>query len=164
MRRALGWGLPLLVLAVYVYLALVLGRQLTALAGGQLPFDQRIWGYDLHDTRQYLQVLRPAGYALYQGRVLWVDTLFAALLGGCLLWGMRPLRGAFGMVCVLGVIAYVGLDWGESMWVQRLLTAGPDWVIPRDVAGASAFTRAKFAALALALVLAARQSLRRWRG
>ncbi|WP_127110571.1 hypothetical protein [Pararhodobacter zhoushanensis] len=164
MNRAISWGLPLLTLAVYLYLAVYLGRQLGALADGQLPFDLRVFGYDLHDTRSYLHTLRPAGYALYQGPVFWVDTVFPALMGACFMWWMRPFRGAFGMVCVLVAMSYVALDWGENMWVQRLLDSGGDWVNPRDVWGGSAFTLSKFAVAALAAVLAVRQSVRRLRG
>ncbi|MCW1933965.1 hypothetical protein [Pararhodobacter zhoushanensis] len=164
MNRAISWGLPLLMLAVYLYLAVVLGRQLSALADGLPPFDLRVFGYDLHETRAYLRALHPDGYVLYQGPIFWTDTVFAPLMGLCLVWWMRPLRGAFGMVCVLVAMSYVAFDWGENMWVLRLLGSGPDWLALRDVAGASAFTSAKFAVFALAAVLAARQSLARRRG
>lgn len=164
MVRAINWGLPLLTLAVYAYLALYLGSRLTALAGGQLPFDLRVMGYSLGEARGYLRALPPAGYALAQGPMLWADTVFPLLFGLTLAWWMRPFAGLFGMVCVLAAMSYVALDWGENAIVQAMLTAGPDWVRPLDVMRASTFTIAKFAALALALVLAARQSWRRMRG
>jgi len=161
--RLVSWGLPLLTAAVYAVLVLHFGRQLIAEAQGQLPFDLRAWGYSLNATRDYLRALSPAGYQLAAGPILWTDTLFPALLGLTLAWWMRPYRGAFGMVCVLSAMSYVALDWGENWAVQRMLFAGPDWVNPADVARASAFTQGKFAALALAFVLAARQGWLRLR-
>lgn len=160
-ERAISWGLPLLTLGVYVILVAVLGTKLIELADGQMPFDTRVFGYDMSEVRRYLAALRPEGYVLAQGPVLWVDTLFPALLGLCFAWWMRPYHGAFGMVCVLSAMSYVALDWGENAAVQRLLTAGPDWVTLADVMRASVFTQAKFAAVALCAVLALRQIWRR---
>jgi hypothetical protein len=163
MQRAISWGLPLLALAVYAYLAGYLGQRLSVQAQGQIPFDLRMFGYSLAEARGYLRALSPAGFALYQGPVLWADTLFPVLMGLTLLWWLRPIAGVFGMVCVLSAMSYVALDWGENAAIQTLLTAGPDWVDPADIQRASIFTMAKFAAFALSCVLAARQGWRRWR-
>jgi len=159
--RLISWGLPLVTAAVYAWLALWLGGQLRQMAGGALPFDLRITGYALHDARSYLQALSPAGYTLYQGPAALADTLFPVLFGLTLAWWMRPYSGVFGMVCVMTAMSYVALDLGENLFVQRMLTAGPDWVSYADVTRASALTQGKFAAVALGLVLAARQSWRR---
>ncbi len=164
MIRAVNWGLPLVTAAVYGWLAVWLGGQLAGHSGGLLPFDLRLTGYDLGEARAYLRALTPAGFALYQGPVGWVDTLFPALMGLCFAWWMRPYAGVFGMVCVLAAMSYVALDWGENWAVGRMLQAGPDWVQPVDVVRASALTQGKFAAFALAAVLAARQSWRRVTG
>ncbi|MFN4100295.1 MAG: hypothetical protein ACK4GT_11000 [Pararhodobacter sp.] len=161
MERAIGWGLPLLTLAAYLYLALYLGQKLAAESGGLVPFDLRPLGYDLGAARAYLRDLSPAGYALYSGPIFRADTLFPGLMGLTFLWWMRPLKGAFGTVCVLAATAYTALDWGENLLVLRMLDAGPDWVQPGDVTAASAFTQAKFAAFALAALLAARASWQR---
>jgi len=163
MARVISSALPLLTLAVYLYLAGYLGSQMLAFAEGQLPFDLRVFGYTLGEARGYLRVLTPAGYALAQGPVFWADTVFPPLLGLTLIWWMRPFAGVFGMVCVLSAMAYVALDWGENAAIQAMLEAGPDWVRPVDVMRASTFTIAKFAAVALCVVLAARQRLRRLR-
>jgi hypothetical protein len=163
MIRAINWGLPLLTLAVYVYLAFYLGGQLIDLADGQLPFDLRIMGYSLGEARGYLRALQPSGFALAQGPVYWTDTLFPVLIGLTLLWWMRPFAGVFGMVCVMAAMTCVALDWGENAAIQAILEAGPDWVSPVDVQRASTFTVAKFVALGLAFALAGRQSWRRWR-
>lgn len=163
MTRFINWGLPLLTLAVYAYLAGVLGGQLTDLAGGQLPFDLRVFGYSLGEARGYLRALPPEGFVLAEGQIFWADSLFSVLMGLTLLWWMRPFAGMFGMVCVLVAMTYVALDWGENAAIQAMLSAGPDWVSPIDVQRASAFTSAKFASLALGMMLSARQSWRRWR-
>ena len=156
--RIITWGLPVLTAAVYGWLAVWLGGQLAAQSGGLMPFDLRLTGYDLGEARAYLRALSPEGFALYQGPVARADTLFPALMGLCFAWWMRPFAGVFGMVCVLAAMAYVGLDWGENRAVGMMLEAGPDWVQPVDVLRASAMTQGKFAAFALAAVLAARQS------
>lgn len=163
MSRAVSWALPVVTALSYAWLAVWLGGQLSTQAGGALPFDLRPTGYDLGDARTYLRALSPEGFALYQGPILWADTLFPALMGLCFLWWMRPFAGVFGMVCVLAAMSYTALDWGENAAIQALLTAGPDWLNPADVDRASLFTQGKFAAFVLAAVLAARQSWRRWR-
>lgn len=163
MSRAVNWGLPLLTAAVYGYLAVWLGGQLAAQAGGLMPFDLRLTGYGLTEARAYLRTITPDGVALYLGPVFWADTLFPALMGLCFAWWMRPFAGVFGMVCVLAAMSYVALDWGENWAVARMLEAGPDWVTLADVQRASALTLGKFAAFGLAAVLAARQSWGRFR-
>jgi hypothetical protein len=164
LERAVSWGLPVVTAAVYGVLVLHYGRQLGTEAGGALPFDLRVTGYSLAEARGYLRGLSPAGFALAQGPVFWVDTLFPLLMGLTLAWWMRPFAGVFGMVCVMAAMSYVALDWGENSAVQAMLTAGPDWVQPADIQRASAFTQGKFVAFALCAVLAARQSWRRQRG
>jgi hypothetical protein len=161
--RVISWGLPLVTAAVYVALLVGPGAELMALAGGQPPPDLRWQGYGLIEMRDWLRALPPAGIALAQGPVLWLDTLFPPLMGLTLAWWMRPYAGVFGMVCVLAAMSYVALDWGENVFVQRLLTAGQDYLTPGDVARASAFTQGKFAAFGLCAVLAIRQSWRRTR-
>lgn len=161
--RVLSWGLPLLTASVYAVMVLGPGREAVALADGALPPDMRWQGYDMLGVRDWLRALPPAGIALMQGPVFWLDTVFPPLLGLTLAWWMRPLRGAFGMVCVLAAMSYVALDWGENALVQRMLTAGQDYLTFADAARASAFTQGKFAALALCVVLALRQSRLRLR-
>lgn len=158
MTRLISWGLPLITAAVYAYLALYLGARLGAQSEGLTPFDLRLAGYDLHAARAYLAALTPEGFALYQGPVRLADTLFPALMGLCFLWWMRPLRGVFGMVCILAAMGYTAIDWGENHFVQRMLDAGPDYVEPWDVTGGSTFTMAKFAVFLLAAILALRAS------
>lgn len=162
--RLVRWALPLATLAVWLWIMLGIGQPLRAAGEGLLPFDLRAGGYSLAEARAYLRALSPAGYALYQGPLHLWDTVLPALLGLTLAWWMRPFRGVFGMVCVLAAMSYVALDWGENAAVGRLLEAGPDWIELAVVERASAFTQGKFAALALAALLALRQSLRRGRG
>jgi len=161
--RAITWGLPLLTALVYGYLAIWLGGQLSAETGGLMPFDLRLTGYDLAEARAFLRAITPDGVALYRGPVAWADTLFPLLMGLCFAWWMRPLAGVFGMVCVMAAMSYVALDWGENWAVGQMLMAGPDWVTPVEVERASALTQGKFAAFALAALLAGRQSWLRGR-
>lgn len=159
--RAISWGLPLITALVYGALVLGPGREVIAFAEGALPPDLRWQGYDMIAMRDWLRALPPAGIAVMQGPVFWLDTVFPPLLGLTLAWWMRPYRGVFGMVCMLATMSYVLLDWGENAFVQRLVLAGPDYLAFGDVTRASALTQAKFATLALAAILAMRQALRR---
>lgn len=162
-QRLIGWLLPGITLAVY---AMLLGLGLFRLmpeAHGALPFDLRLFGYSMNEARGYLTLLSPRGYALAQGPIFWLDTVFPVLMGLTLAWWMRPFAGVFGMVCTLAAMSYVALDWAENAAVQAMLTTGPDYLRYADVARAETMTQAKFAALALALALAARQTLRRRR-
>lgn len=163
MPRAITLGLPLLTLAVFAFLAVTVDSRLIAEADNALPLDMRVFGYTLGEGRGYLRTLSPAGFALYDGPVTWIAMLLPLLVGLTLALWMRPFAGVFGMVCVLTLMSYVALDWAENATLQAIMQAGPDWVQPIDVARASIFTTAKFSALGLALVLAARQGWRRIR-
>lgn len=162
--KLVNWVLPGVTLAVYLVLAVYLGGRLMAESGGQLPFDLRAFGYSLAEARAYLRALTPAGFTLAEGMVRQVDTLFPLLMGLTFAWWMRPYAGVFGMVCAMSAMSYVSLDWAENWVVGRMLHAGPDWVDPMDVMRASILTQAKFAAVVLCAVLAARQSWQRVRG
>jgi hypothetical protein len=161
--RALSWALPLLTAAVYGWLVLGPGAEVQRLAGGLAPFDLRPLGYDLAAARAFLTALPPQGAALYLGEVGRLDTVFPVFMGLTLLWWMRPLSAAFGIVCVLATGAYVSLDLLENRAVAGLVIAGPAALDPEAVHAASLLTRAKFMAFALAAVLAARASWLRWR-
>jgi hypothetical protein len=161
MARAVSWGLPLLTLAVYLWLVIGYGLPLQDLAGGLLPFDLRPLGYDALDARAYLMALPPQGVALYLGPVARLDTAFPILMGLTLLWWMRPLTDLSGMVAALSALAYVALDLAENGATAALMQAGPFGMDARMVTAASALTQAKFLALGLAAILAARQSWRR---
>lgn len=158
--RAASWGLPLLTAAVYGAM-LWRGAALGEMVGGLVPFDLRVGGYGLAEARGFLRALTPEGFALYARIARSWDAVFPALMGLTLLWWMRPFAGVFGMVCVLVAMSYVALDWGENAAVLAMLDAGPDWVTLAEVQRASIFTQCKFAAFALALVLALRQGWRR---
>lgn len=154
MSRAVSWLLPLVTLAVYAWLVLGPGRELGALAGGLPPPDLRAMGYDLAAIRAWLEALPPEGVALYLGPVARLDTAFPLLMGLTLLWWMRPLAGPLALVGAALALAYVGLDLAENRAVAGLIRTGPEGLDAGAVAWASALTRAKFAAFALALGLA----------
>jgi hypothetical protein len=163
MARALSWGLPLLTLAVYLWLVLGHGLALQAMAGGLPPFDLRISGYDLAQARAYLAALPPEGYALYLGPIARLDTVFPILMGLTLIWWMRPWGRAFGSVAVTVALAYVALDLLENRATAALFAEGALGIDAAQVRAASTLTQAKFMAFALAAVLAARASWVRWR-
>ena len=156
MSRALGWLLPLATAAVYAWLVLGPGAELGRLAGGLPPFDLRLGGYDLTAARAYLTALPPDGVALYLGAVARLDTVFPILMGLTFLWWMRPPTTPFGAVAACAALVYVVLDLLENRAVADLLRAGPLAVTGPEVRAAATLTQAKFAAFALAAVLAAR--------
>ena len=161
--RVITWVLPGLTLAVYAALVTIGVTRLVPEAQGLQPFDLRFGGYTMTEARDYLQALSPRGYALYAGPIWWLDTIFPPLMALTLAWWMRPLAGAFGFVCVTTATVYAGLDWAENFFVQSILNGGPDFLNYGSVIAASTMTQCKFAAVALGLVLAARQSWRRMR-
>lgn len=160
--RAVSWLLPLATLAVYLWLVRLMGGDLVALAGGLRPPDLRFQGYDLPALRAWMLALPPDGVALYLGPVARADTAFPLLMGLTLLWWMRPFHTRAAWVAGAVALAYVGLDLAENATVAALLRAGPFGFDARQAAAASGLTQAKFLAFALALILAARQTWRRW--
>lgn len=156
MTRAVAWLLPLATAGVYAWLVLGPGMALQAMAGGLPPFDLRLGGYDLAAARAYLAVLPPDGVALYLGPIAVLDTLFPMLMGLTFLWWMRPPTTPFGAVAACAALAYVALDLLENRAVADLLRAGAMGVDALGVQAASTLTQAKFAAFALAAVLAVR--------
>jgi hypothetical protein len=162
--RAVSWGLPLVTLAVYLWLVLGYGLALQRLAGGQQVFDLRIAGYDLAQARAYLAALPPEGVAMYLGPIARLDTAFPILMGLTLLWWMRPLATPFGLVCALAAGAYVTLDLLENQVVAVLFAQGPTGISTEGVRAASLLTQGKFMAFGLAVALAVRASWLRRRG
>jgi ABC-type amino acid transport system permease subunit len=156
MIRLLSWGLPLATAAAYGWLVIGLGLPLQAMAQGLAPFDLRPLGYDLEAARAFLNALSPEAVALYLGPVARADTVFPILMGLTFLWWMRPATTAFGAVAATAALAYVALDLLENRVVAEMLRAGPYGVDAGMVRAASNLTMAKFAAFALAAVLAAR--------
>ena len=163
MTRAIGWGLPLVTLAVYLWLVLGYGLELQRLAGGLQVFDLRLMGYGLAEARAYLAALPPEGYAMYLGPIARLDTAFPILMGLTLLWWMRPLDTPFGLVCAFAAGAYVTLDLLENQVVAVLFSQGALGISEQGVRAASLLTQGKFMAFGLAVALAVRASWRRRR-
>lgn len=156
--KSVNWALPLATLAAYLVMMGYYYPQLAAASGGGVPFDIRPFGYDLTEARVYLAALSPVGTALYLGAVRLNDTVFPILLTLTL---CLPLRGR-GQLWFLPALAYGLFDLAENVAVARLLRAGPE-VEAQAVALASGFTQAKFAALAVAVLLAAVALWQAWR-
>lgn len=156
--RLFLWGVPLVTLAVYLHLVLVLAPQLAAQSQGGTPFDLRLLGYTLAEAKAYVGQLTPEGLALYLGPIRANDTFFPIWMMVTL---MLPQRGR-GQFWFLPALVYGLADLGENLAVARLLKAGAE-MQAQDVLWASTLTQVKFAALALAAVLALWTLWQKWR-
>lgn len=156
--RHLNWALPLASGAALVCLLLVLAPQLAAQSAGGTVFDLRPLGYSLAEAQAYLAVLTPQGAQMYLGAFRLADTLVPLLLTPTL---CLPLRGR-GQLWFLPALVYGLLDLWENLAIARLIHLGPD-VDAQAVALASSLTQAKFAALAVALLLALHGLWTAWR-
>lgn len=158
MPRWVNWLLPLATALTYGLLVGWFGPQVQAAAGGLTPFDLRATGYDAEAARSFLTALTPEGLALYLGPVRVNDTAFPVLftLTLCL-----PLRG-WGWLWFLPALAYGLADLAENMAVAALLRTGPT-VTDGMVAMASGLTMIKFAAVAIAIMVAVLALWGRWR-
>ena len=148
-RNWFVWVLPLATVAAYAVLVGWYGPQVQAAAGGLTPFDLRATGYGLDAARAFLTTLTPEGRAIYLGPVRVNDTIFPQLFTATLILPLR--RRAW--VWWLPALAYGVCDLAENWAVARLLVAGPT-VEAGPVALASDLTQAKFAAVAVTVVLA----------
>lgn len=147
--KNLYWALPLATLAAYALLLGYFAPQMMADAGGAWPFDLRLMGYSLAEARAYLTALSPDGAGVYLGPFRLLDTLVPLLVTATLCLPLYR-RGQFWF---LPALAYGLFDLAENIAVARLLHTGPE-VEAKAVALASSFTQAKFAALAIAVLLA----------
>ena len=155
--KTLNWALPVASLASYALLILYLAPQLSAQSSG-LPFDLRALGYTLAEAKAYLAALTPQGTSLYLGPIRLNDTVFPILFTATLCLPLRRL----GDWWFLPALAYGLFDLAENLAVARLLRTGPD-VEAAAVALASGLTQAKFAAAAVAVLVALYGLWRGWR-
>lgn len=158
MPRWLNWLLVLASAVSYGVLVLWFGPQVQAGAGGLLPFDLRLTGYGPEAARALLTALTPEATALYLGPVRITDTIFPVLFALTL---CLPLRGWHGL-WFLPALGYGLADLAENRAVAALLRTGP-LVDDGSIAWASALTMAKFALVALAILLALAGLWRMWR-
>ena len=156
--RHLNWALPLASVAALAWIVLALAPQLAAQSAGAAAFDLRPFGYSLAEAQAYLAVLTPQGARLYLGTFRLADTLVPLLLTPTL---CLPLRGR-GQLWFLPALVYGLLDLWENLAIARLIHLGPD-VDAQAVALASSLTQAKFAALAVAVLLALHGLWTAWR-
>lgn len=155
MRLAYGLCLSAM-LGLLAWMTLGPLAQISADAGGLLPFDLRQAGYGAAEARAFLAALSPKGRALYLGLQHQLDTVYPPLLALVLVWSYAALLPrAWAAVASLPALGGMGVDLIENTRVARILRmAQPDDVL---IAAASQATVAKagliWAAL-LALVLA----------
>lgn len=146
MMKIVNWGLPLATVLFYGLLVGWFGPMVDA--GGLPPFDLRPLGYDLADAQAFLATLTPAGKAAYLGPVRIVDSVFPVLMMLTFVLAVRRM----GWAAMIPAVLYGGLDLAENRAVAGILTSGI--AEPEAVHAASLLTQAKFAAFALAALLA----------
>lgn len=134
--------------ASYGYLVLVLSPRIDA--GGLLPLDLRVMGYGVGEVAAYLAALSEAGRNVYLGPARLADTIFPILF--TLTLALPHLGTPRPLLRVLPVVVYGLCDLAENAAVAALLRDG--LAEPGSVATASLLTQAKFAFVALAVLLA----------
>lgn len=148
------WSLFAATLAVFaslLYLSLF-----RLMAGGGMPFDDRVAGYSVNSARGYLEALSPDQTALYLGPFQTLDTALPILLALTLalfIWHhaqgvSRPLR----LLAAITPCVYLLLDLRENAFIAVLLENGPQ-VSAGAILQASAYTVGKFISLMLAFLL-----------
>ncbi|SMO97392.1 hypothetical protein SAMN06265173_13617 [Thalassovita litoralis] len=156
-RRAAWLALTLLVAAVYGIL-LWLGNQHIFAGDPPLPpFDIRL-GYTPAEARAYLVELHPVQAGLYAGLIRAVDTGFGVLFA---LWLWLTARGLGARRAAWLALPYLLTDLTENALVARMLAQGAG-AADLLIQIASAATLAKFAALAIVLIVLGQLGLRRW--
>ena len=136
--------------------------QLMPAADGLRPFDLRVFGYDMTDATTYLEALGEEGRALIEGPVRTWDTVFPVAF--TLFLALVSLRGGgkLGWIGAVLALGYGAADLIENAAILQLVR-GP---VPPDqlmVSSASLLTQAKFALVALALLLGIVARVRRGR-
>lgn len=125
-------------------------------AGGQWPFEARVFGYAPEVARGYLEALDSRGRAVSLVEMHWLHSAFGPMLGLALglaiVAASRGAHFALRLVLLLPVVLYLALHLAEGITVQEMLLRGAAQFNTRLAEWASLFTRAKFGAL-LAIVL-----------
>jgi len=154
--RKAFWTLVALTTLIYAAMLLWTGPILVAEAGGLTPFDLRLTGYTLADSRAFLEALTPKGLALYSGPAGWLDTFFPGMFTLVLMWSIwalthrRPFVLRFALV-LTGFI-YGILDYLENASVAVILKTPPDALDGALVSSASRFTVLKFIFVGIAII------------
>lgn len=163
------WGfLVLFAVAMGVYATMLIWSlpHLTALAGGLMPFDLRLGGYDAETARALLVALGEEGRDFYLNVQHRLDFAYPPLIGAVLYFAiaaMLPRRwGFWRYIVALVAVPVFAFDALENAAVGDMLVAGPDAVTDTMIATASGWTFAKAswssAVMTLVLILVV------WRG
>lgn len=133
-----------LVMGALLYFTVIPG------AGGHVPPDFRLLGYDAAVIAPFLKALTPEAGQAYARLLTGWDRVFAVALAAWLaLVGWRG-GGLRALVAVLAAL-YAGIDLAENAALHRLVfNPAPD---PVAVRSASSLTQAKFASLYLAVLV-----------
>lgn len=159
--KRLFWTLFAITMAVYATIVAWSLPQISAAAGGLVPFDMRPGGYTFEDARTFLGALSPDGAAFYETIQHRLDIFYPPLISLTLAWAIAALlpRGWGLWRWVIGALALpiAAFDYLENAAVSAMLHAGPAGLTPEMAAGACTWTIAKSmlttATMSLVLVL-----------
>ena len=149
MPRWVNWAIFGATLVVWGLMALVVAPRLSAQAQGLDIFDMRPFGYSPDQARTFLGALTPQGQAFYLGPYRVFDTVFPILLSITLSLPLQRWSWFWSVPAFL----YGVLDLPENWAVARLVRTGA-MVDDGSIQLASTVTQAKFAMVALAILLA----------
>ena len=149
------WVLVVVTAAVYVSMVVWTGPKITYEAGGAMPFDTRLFGYNEAQARIFLGALSDEGRDFYLGVQQRVDmvfpVLFALVMGIAIFWlyaeKSRAMRVALLLLPALGALA----DYVENARVAALLRS--ESPAAAMIAAASQATVLKFIFIAASLGL-----------
>jgi hypothetical protein len=170
-QAAMFWALFAATTLVYVIMVFWSLPKISAMAGGQMPFDLRPMGYSLEEARNFLGALSDEGRAFYLGTQHSLDTLYPPLLAATLglgSWIMSPASSRLVRMLLSGLaVPGMGFDLAENHAVSGLLAMPVAAIDAEAVMIASALTALKslFTTIAMTtlLVLTLAWAWRRWK-
>lgn len=143
------WALAAATVAVFGTLVLWIAPKISAEAGEQLIFDERL-SYTNADAVKFFDALTPKGAALYLDEFRMLDTAFPALLALTLCVAIGHLtqdwRRFPRQIALTPPLLGAAFDMMENSAVATMLRAGADGLTPAMVSSASAWTTVKWLA------------------
>jgi hypothetical protein len=166
---AVFWPVFAVMAAVYGAIMLWSLPQVSALAGGLVPFDLRPTGYTPDEARALVVALGSEGRVFYRDTQLWLDAAYPALMAVVLSLALTRLApGNLGRVLAVIVVIGAGCDYRENAAIARMLTFEAGDIPDALARAASHWTVAKSIAVSLCqtalVILLLRTGWRHWRG
>jgi hypothetical protein len=165
------WALFVGMALVYAIMVTWSLPKISAMAGGQIPFDLRPFGYSVDEARSFLAVLSDDGRVFYRDMQHSLDTVYPPLLAATLglgSWIMSPTPSKVVRTLLAALaIPGMGFDLAENHAVATLLAMPVAAVDAEPVMIASTFTILKSVfttiAMTILLVLTIVWAWRKWR-